>query len=183
MKDAFTEIGDAHASTVKAEAPHPLMHRTESVDYGIVISGEMTLVLDKGETLLKAGDVVIQRGTNHAWASRSCKPCWMRSSSSMGGSSRTFQAQRLDHEICDLPISRTFDRSRSRIGLRPRRIARRIDQGGSRRRSHSRNSACSIFRLRSQILTFSIRTDLGLVLSLQDRKVPQASSARSHFDP
>ena len=53
------------------------MHRTESVDYGVVISGEMTLILDKGETLLREGDVVIQRGTNHAWANRSGKPCRM----------------------------------------------------------------------------------------------------------
>ena len=43
------------------------MHRTELVDYGIVISGEMTLILGKGETLLREGDVVIQRGMNHAW--------------------------------------------------------------------------------------------------------------------
>ncbi len=77
MKDAFGEIGDVHASTVKADSPHPLMHRTESIDYGIVISGELTLVLDKSETPLKAGDVVIQRGTNHAWANRSDKPCRM----------------------------------------------------------------------------------------------------------
>ena len=61
----------------KPNSPHPLMHRTETVDYGIVISGEMTLVLDKGERLLRAGDVVIQRGTNHAWANRSGKPCRM----------------------------------------------------------------------------------------------------------
>jgi hypothetical protein len=39
MQDAFSEIGDAAASTVKANSPHPLMHRTESVDYGIVIEG------------------------------------------------------------------------------------------------------------------------------------------------
>jgi mannose-6-phosphate isomerase-like protein (cupin superfamily) len=77
MHAAFAEIGDATASTVKADSPHPLMHRTESVDYGIVISGEMTLVLDKDETLLKAGDIVVQRGTNHAWANRSGKPCRM----------------------------------------------------------------------------------------------------------
>src|SRR5208337_1464423 len=74
---AFTEIGDAHASTVEDDSPHPLMHRTESVDYGVVISGEMTLVLDKSETALREGDVVIQRGTNHAWANRSGKPCRM----------------------------------------------------------------------------------------------------------
>jgi uncharacterized cupin superfamily protein len=53
------------------------MHRTESIDYGIVISGEMTLVLDRAETLLRPGDVVIQRGTNHAWANRSGRVCRM----------------------------------------------------------------------------------------------------------
>lgn len=77
MRDAFEEIGDAAASTVKGGSPHPLMHRTELIDYGVVISGEMILVLDKDETLLKPGDVVIQRGTNHAWANRSGKPCRM----------------------------------------------------------------------------------------------------------
>ena len=77
MHAAFTEIGETHASTVKTDSPHPLMHRTELVDYGVVISGEMTLILDKGETLLREGDVVIQRGTNHAWANRSGKPCRM----------------------------------------------------------------------------------------------------------
>jgi mannose-6-phosphate isomerase-like protein (cupin superfamily) len=77
MKDAFEQIGDAQASTVKADSPHPLMHRTESVDYGVVIEGEMTLVLDDSEVLLKPGSVVVQRGTNHAWANRSGKLCRM----------------------------------------------------------------------------------------------------------
>ena len=77
MKDAFSQVGDVHASTVRPDSPHPLMHRTETVDYGIVISGEITLVLDQGEANLKAGDVVIQRGTNHAWANRSGRPCRM----------------------------------------------------------------------------------------------------------
>ena len=77
MQEAFTQIGDVSASTVKAHSPHPLMHRTESVDYGVVIEGEMTLVLDAGEVLLKPGSVVVQRGTNHAWANRSGKPCRM----------------------------------------------------------------------------------------------------------
>ncbi len=77
MGSAFAEIGDAHASTVKADSPHPLMHRTESIDYGVVIAGEITLILDKGEASLRAGDVVIQRGTNHAWANRSGKTCRM----------------------------------------------------------------------------------------------------------
>jgi quercetin dioxygenase-like cupin family protein len=46
------------------------MHRTQSVDYGIVLEGEMTLVLDDSETALRPGDVVVQRGTNHRWENR-----------------------------------------------------------------------------------------------------------------
>lgn len=46
------------------------VHRTESVDYGIVLEGEITLVLDDSEVTLRAGDVVVQRGTDHAWANR-----------------------------------------------------------------------------------------------------------------
>ena len=53
------------------------MHRTESLDYGIVIEGEMTLVLDDSHVLLKAGSVVVQRGTNHAWANRGHALCLM----------------------------------------------------------------------------------------------------------
>jgi hypothetical protein len=50
---------------------HPGMHRTETVDYAIVLAGEIWAVMDEGETLLRTGDVLIQRGTNHAWANRS----------------------------------------------------------------------------------------------------------------
>lgn len=46
------------------------VHRTASVDYGIVLEGEITLVLDDSEVTLRAGDVVVQRGTDHAWANR-----------------------------------------------------------------------------------------------------------------
>lgn len=77
MKDAFAQIGDTAASTVQAHSPHPLMHRTESVDYGVVISGELTLILDDSEVQLRPGSVVVQRGTNHAWANRSDQPCRM----------------------------------------------------------------------------------------------------------
>ena len=56
-------------------APHPLMHRTNTVDYIIVISGEVYAVLERGEVLLRQGDILIQRGTNHAWSNRSDKPC------------------------------------------------------------------------------------------------------------
>ena len=47
------------------------------MDYGIVIEGEITLVLDDSEVLLRPGSVVVQRGTNHAWANRSGQPCRM----------------------------------------------------------------------------------------------------------
>ena len=54
------------------------MHRTCSLDYGIVLDGEIDLELDSGEVKrLKSGDIVIQRGTNHAWVSRSEHWCRM----------------------------------------------------------------------------------------------------------
>lgn len=77
MDNAFEQLGDKAASTVRQDSPHPLMHRTESIDYGIVIDGELTLIVDDGEAVLKPGTVVIQRGTNHAWANRSGKVCRM----------------------------------------------------------------------------------------------------------
>lgn len=77
VQAAFRQIGDAHASTATSRSPHPLMHRTETVDYGVVISGELTLILDDSEVPLRPGSVVVQRGTNHAWANRSGRPCRM----------------------------------------------------------------------------------------------------------
>jgi quercetin dioxygenase-like cupin family protein len=54
------------------------MHRTETIDYGIVLAGQVTLVLDDGsETALRVGDVVVQRGTDHAWANTSDEPARM----------------------------------------------------------------------------------------------------------
>ncbi len=57
------------------DEPHGGMHKTETVDYAIILSGEITAVMDEGETVMKAGDIMVQRGTNHAWANRSDKPC------------------------------------------------------------------------------------------------------------
>jgi mannose-6-phosphate isomerase-like protein (cupin superfamily) len=73
--EKFAEMGDTEASQSGTGAPHPLMHRTQTLDYGIVLEGELTLVLDRGETTVRAGDIIIQRGTNHAWANRSDKNC------------------------------------------------------------------------------------------------------------
>ena len=66
----FAQIGAANATTYNSDSPHKLMHRTETIDYGILLAGELWLVLDEGETKLTPGDVVIQRGTNHAWSNR-----------------------------------------------------------------------------------------------------------------
>lgn len=53
---------------------HPGMHRTDTVDYALVLQGEVVAIMDKEETVLRAGDVLVQRGTNHAWANRSGQP-------------------------------------------------------------------------------------------------------------
>lgn len=71
VRALFEAIGAGHAHDASATSPHPLMHRTETVDYGIVLEGELVLILDEGETIVRAGDIVVQRGTNHAWANRS----------------------------------------------------------------------------------------------------------------
>jgi len=71
----FGSMGGAEAVKSQEGAAHPLMHRTETIDYGLVLEGELTLVLDRGETTVRAGDIVIQRGTNHAWANRSDRNC------------------------------------------------------------------------------------------------------------
>ena len=57
------------------EPDNPGMHTTQTIDYGIVLSGEIHLELDEGEVLLQAGDVVVQRATRHAWWNRSGELC------------------------------------------------------------------------------------------------------------
>lgn len=53
----------------------PMMHKTSTIDYIVVLKGEIYAILDKGEKLLRAGDVFVQRGTNHSWSVRSNEPC------------------------------------------------------------------------------------------------------------
>ena len=77
MKALFEEVNNVEGLTTKSNSPHPMMHRTESIDYGIVIEGELVLILDDSEVPLKPGSVVIQRVTNHAWANRTDRPCRM----------------------------------------------------------------------------------------------------------
>ena len=75
-REAWGDLGSGKASTnTQGNAKHPLMHRTQSVDYGYVLEGEITLVLDEEEVVMRQGDFMVERGTNHAWANRSGKPC------------------------------------------------------------------------------------------------------------
>jgi hypothetical protein len=72
--EAFASMGKSGAQAIdESTARHEAMHRTASVDYAIVIEGEIWAVLDTTETAMRAGDVLIQRGTNHAWSNRSDK--------------------------------------------------------------------------------------------------------------
>ena len=73
----FKAMGNERASTFEKNKRHPFMHRTETIDYAVVLQGEIVMMLDEEEVLLKTGDVVIQRGTNHAWSNRSGKPVTM----------------------------------------------------------------------------------------------------------
>ena len=70
--DAFEKIGAAHhrVDTTK----HPAMHKTETIDYIILLEGDVTLILDEEEIDLKPFDVVVQRGTNHAWVNNGSEP-------------------------------------------------------------------------------------------------------------
>ena len=65
----------AKSASKGGEVRHAHMHQTRSIDYAVVLSGEIWAVMDVGETKLVAGDVLVQRGTNHAWANRSNAPC------------------------------------------------------------------------------------------------------------
>lgn len=84
MTDA--EIAALPASTVAKQfgsdkpsryrpASHPLMHRTDTLDYAIVMAGEIDMLLDEETVHVKAGDVVIQQGTNHAWINTGTETC------------------------------------------------------------------------------------------------------------
>ena len=72
-KAAFDSIGAGHAKD--AANADPMMHTTATVDYLIILKGEIYAILENGETLLKPGDIMIQRGTNHSWSVRGNEPC------------------------------------------------------------------------------------------------------------
>jgi len=67
-------MGAPGASTYSPLAPHPYMQKTRTLDFCIVMEGEIVLVLDMQEVRLKAGDIAFLRGVNHAWSNRSSRP-------------------------------------------------------------------------------------------------------------
>lgn len=72
-REAFESIQAGHAPDKSSS--DPMMHKTNTVDYIIVLKGEIHAIMDEGETLLRAGDILIQRGTNHSWSVRGTEPC------------------------------------------------------------------------------------------------------------
>jgi len=75
---ASADDGSGHEAAFDRGSPrHPGFHKTSSVDYAIVLAGEIYALMDEGEVLLKQGDVLVQRGTNHAWSNRSDAPAYL----------------------------------------------------------------------------------------------------------
>lgn len=73
---AFASMGESGSAAMHEGSPrHEAMHTTNSVDYAFVLEGEIWAVLDESEVLMKAGDVLVQRGTSHAWSNRGDRPC------------------------------------------------------------------------------------------------------------
>jgi mannose-6-phosphate isomerase-like protein (cupin superfamily) len=54
---------------------HPMMHRTRTLDYAVILSGEIDMMLDDTSVHLKEGDVIVQQATNHGWVNHSAQPC------------------------------------------------------------------------------------------------------------
>jgi mannose-6-phosphate isomerase-like protein (cupin superfamily) len=76
LGDLIAEVKEKLPDFVEhADLSRPGMHKTETIDFGVVVSGEIWLELDEGEVHLKPGDCVVQRGTMHAWRNRSDRPC------------------------------------------------------------------------------------------------------------
>ncbi|WP_461334151.1 cupin domain-containing protein [Bradyrhizobium embrapense] len=70
---AFAAMGKNAVETLSGNSG-VIMHKTASIDYALVLEGEIWAVLDKSETCLRRGDVLIQRGTNHGWSNRTNSP-------------------------------------------------------------------------------------------------------------
>src|SRR6476660_362284 len=96
----FHELWSTDATPAGGASP---MHRTETIDYGVVLSGEIVLVLDDSETVLRAGDVVVQRGTDHRWENRSAEVTRVAFILNDGGCTGDLRARMGDAELMEEP--------------------------------------------------------------------------------
>jgi uncharacterized cupin superfamily protein len=74
VKRLHAQVGQKHPPTAEDLARHPSMHRTDTLDCFTCVTGEICLMTDVDEVLMRPGDTVVIRGTNHAWSNRSDKP-------------------------------------------------------------------------------------------------------------
>lgn len=75
--DGLHKMLDAHGTRDRDGGRHFWFHKSPTLDYAMVLEGEIWAMLDEDETRMTAGDVLIQRATNHAWSNRTDKPCRM----------------------------------------------------------------------------------------------------------
>lgn len=73
-KEMFKSLNSERAH-MEGHAAHPGMHRTDTIDYLVILSGEIYMLLETEEVLLKSGDTVVQSGVAHSWSNRSAEPC------------------------------------------------------------------------------------------------------------
>lgn len=128
-RQAFDSIQAGHAHDTSSG--DPMMHKTNTVDYIIVLKGEIYAIMDQGETLLRPGDVLIQRGTNHSWSVRGSEPCIIAavlvSADPVGKRVAKRTGKRSTRRPAKRPAkkaSRKATKSRTRVAKRPRGSAR-----------------------------------------------------------
>ena len=76
-QDELLKFLDDSGVRDKNQPRHFWFHKTESLDYAIVLEGEIYAMMDEDEVLMQAGDILVQRATNHSWSNRSDQPCRM----------------------------------------------------------------------------------------------------------
>lgn len=122
---AFDSIQAGHAPDKSSS--DPMMHKTNTVDYIIILRGEIHAIMDASETLLRAGDVLVQRGTNHSWSVRGTEPCILAavlvSADPLGKRAAKRPAKRGTKRPAKKAAGKVA-KSRTRITKGPRKIAR-----------------------------------------------------------
>jgi mannose-6-phosphate isomerase-like protein (cupin superfamily) len=135
-REGFDSIGAGHAQD--AHSSDPMMHTTATVDYIIVLKGEIHAIMDTGETLLKPGDVLIQRGTNHSWSVRGDEPCIIAavlvSAAPLGAGKRAGRPARKAAKKPAKPAARRPAKKAVKQVARPRRPAAAASRKAAKKR-------------------------------------------------